>query len=115
MGSYQVAPHHVAVGRVPDQKAKSEDDLETLTQALLTLEHGEEIGVDALDGPLATILLCPQPPTSLDVGIPGILHLWVIIQFDRGILIGLSGKSWGQFGAFERRVAELLATHPGTH
>ena len=108
-------PHHLAVGRGPNQEAKSEDDLETLTQALLTLEHGEEIGVDALDGPLATILLSPQPPTSLDVGIPCILHLWVIIQFDRRVLIGLSGKSRKQFGAFERRVVEPLAPHPGMH
>ncbi len=100
-----VGPTATSAATAPDPevpaKAQREDDLETLTQPLLTLEHGEEIRVDTLDGPLAAILLSPRLPSTLDVGIPGLPHLWVVIEFNRGVVGGLTRKGREQLGELE--------------
>ena len=108
------SPHGLAIRGVPAQKAKPKDDLEVLTETLLSLEHREQIGVHRLYSLLAAVTFSPWPPVVLDILIPRRLHLSVVLQSDRGILRRFAKQRPVQLAEVAVRVAQLVRAHPIT-
>jgi len=89
----RLAGHEMAadfvVGRCrPLEKAKSEDDVERLTELLLLLVDREESVVDLLDGAERAVFLRPRLPAILEISRPG-----------RGDLRACSIRTWRRFSA----------------
>src|SRR3972149_7911693 len=64
----------------PLEKAKSEDDVERLTELLLLLVDREEGVVDLLDRAECAVFLRPRLPSILEISKPGCRDLRVLVQ-----------------------------------